>query len=235
MDISVHNLQELFKFRGPINGFKIPFQKEETWFLTNPAVSFLLLNQEFIREMYASEEILGEEKEMIFYEEYKDNIPNTKIRYYEIKEDVLVTNAHELDSEMGLEDFNHQYSSIILRMYGTLLFCKENIENYRKDLTIKTFAILYNDSVHDRDLEEEIEKIAIRIPFEEALIKYKKDIETLNEKQERKEIEEVISKYKRKFHKSHLSPEEFFKKEKMQAEQNLVRVLRQVANKKRNN
>lgn len=176
------NIQELFKFRGPINGFKIPFQKEETWLLTNPAVSFLLLNQEFIREMYASEEILGEEKEMIFYEEYKDNIPNTKVRYYEIKDDVSVVNAYELASENNFEDYHYHYESLILRMYGNLLFCKENIENYRKDLTIRYISVEFFDSIYDKKLEEELLKIATRIPLEEALKRFQSDEKSLKDK-----------------------------------------------------
>lgn len=235
---TIHNtlnaIQELFQFKGPIAGFKIPFFKDEVWHLVNPAVSLLLLNQKFIRDMYASEEILGEEKEVLFYEEYKDNIPNTTIRYYDLKEDVSIAQVHELDNECSLEDFNHGYDSLILRKYGKLLFCKENICNYRNNLKVKTIAIQFPDSIYDRKIEKEVLKIANRVPLEEAVVNYQKDQEALKEKEKQEEIEELILKYPRKFHKSHLKPEEFFNKEKTQAKLNLVRVLKDIANKKSN-
>lgn len=229
---SLHTIQKLFQFKGPISGFKIPFSKDEVWHLVNPAVSFLLLNQQFIRDTYASEEILGEEKEMLFYEEYKDNIPHTTIRYYELKEDVFVTKIHDLDDELSLEDFHHGYESIILRMFGDLLFCKENICNYRNDFTVKRIAIKYYENIYDRRVETEILKIANRISLEEALLYYQEDQKVYQEVEKRKEAEELIFKYPRKFHKSHLSPEDFLCKERIQAEFNLIRVLKNISSKK---
>ena len=159
-----NTIQYAFLFNRPIE-FRIPFKKGEIWKLSDIAIAFILLNQKFVDFFFHSEEILGQEKENLFCEEYKDNIPNTTIRYYKIKDEIKINELYELVGDYLIEKGkNNGFNSEIARFCGDLRICSYNPNNFNVDGSIKYFYVKYFDETCDIEMERELLKIADRLP-----------------------------------------------------------------------
>lgn len=194
-----------FLFNSSIK-FLIPYKKGEVWKFTNNDFLVLFVDQAELKYFLEAREIVGKEKEKIFEEEYKDNILNTTIRYYKVKDGVAID-----DSVCGV------YKEV----------CKYNQNNFNSDGTIKTFFVEYGD-YFTLDHEKEILKIADRLSFEEAnKCHYEDRIATLRHKQE-VAADKYVKEHKSRYYKGTnrlLTPLEFMKKEQSYEKRPLAKRL----------
>ena len=183
--------------------FEIPFSENEKWSFDNISLLLCLLNQNFVNLIYNSFEITGPEKDEIFWSEYKDNIPNTTIRYYKIKDGICVKKIVDLCGECSLEHFGCGYSALRAIGGGYISVCEYNPNNYNLDGSIRYFCVDFSDGISDSESEKEILKIADRVPQEEAVKLYNMDIEAtqMHEKQEEIKEQADYRKFKKMYEK----------------------------------
>lgn len=213
---------QVFKFKKDTI-FKLPYQKGETWILTDSSIFLALFNQDFIRLLSNSTEILGLEKERIFLEEYQDNIPNMTRRYYRVKENIVIDSVYQIMGDCSLESFDVGFESMVVRMNGVIVeTCKLNSDN-----TVRCFFVDYSDSFKDRIAEKEILKIAYRLPQVDAKKLEDENINIIKEKQQFEEAVEYIRKNKKRYEKycqrnDNPTPESFMNNEKEQLVKRLI-------------
>ena len=212
--------------------FEIEYHKDESWSLTEPSLFLALFNQDFIRLLSNSTEIVGKDKEEIFFSEYQDNLDEMPIRYYQVKDDVKVNSLGELFNSFSLNDFNKDYQSIVVRQNTKMIdICRENKNNFKEDGSFKYFYVTYHDDFSDRIAERELLKIAVRVPYKEALKRYKSDLECIKEKELFDEAEEFVKRHKASYNKyirknKNVTPVDFLLRERSMLEKRLVKALK---------
>ena len=212
--------------------FEIEYHKDESWSLTEPSLFLALFNQDFIRLLSNSTEIVGKDKEEIFLSEYQDNLDEMPIRYYQVKDDVKVNSLGELFNSFSLNDFNKDYQSIVVRQNTKMIdICRENKNNFKEDGSFKYFYVTYHDDFSDRIAERELLKIAVRVPYKEALKRYKSDLECIKEKELFDEAEEFVKRHKASYNKyirknKNVTPVDFLLRERSMLEKRLVKALK---------
>jgi len=217
--LKVSSLKKMYKFNRGIS-FRLPFKKGEKWVLSeNIGLLFFMINQDFVKFLYDCEEILGNEKETIFYEQYKDNIPGTTIRYYKLKNDINLKTLAEIQN----------------KLFYFFEFCEHNQNNYDSNDNIRYISIEYCDTEDDISRESEILKYATRLSQEDAIRKYNEDLEA--EKLHQKELEALeylknhMSKYKKGLNRN-MTPLEFMEKEQRKEREYLGKRLVKSLNKR---
>lgn len=217
-----------FKFTHGIK-FAMPYKKGEVWSFDNPAILFLFLNQSFLKDMCQSEEILETEKDQIFLDEYKDNIPGTTIKYYRIKDEFKFDNLRQLASDIPCsKDKYNGYCSTYINWYASLKVCKYNPNNYNEDGSIKYFSVEFPDTDKDRIIEEELAKIAERLPQEEAIERFNEDQASYAHHKKEQEAEEYVRKHRKRYMKGAnrtMTPIEFMEQEKARIERDHEKIL----------
>ena len=212
--------------------FELEYHKDEAWSLTEPSLFLALFNQDFIRLLSNSTEIVGKDKEEIFLNEYQDNLDEMPIRYYQVKDDVKVDSLGELFDSLSFNNFDKDYHSIVLRQNTKMIdICKVNRDNFKEDGSIKYFYVTYDDDFSDRIAEREILKIAVRVPYKEALKRYKMDLECIKEKKLFDEAKEFVKKHKASYNKysrknKDVTPVDFLLRERSMLEKRLVKALK---------
>ena len=212
--------------------FELEYHKDESWSLTEPSLFLALFNQDFIRLLSNSTEIVGKDKEEIFLSEYQDNLDEMPIRYYQVKDDVKVNSLGELFNSFSLNDFNKDYQSIVVRQNTKMIdICRENKNNFKEDGSFKYFYVTYHDDFSDRIAERELLKIAVRVPYKEALKRYKSDLECIKEKKLFDEAEEFVKRHKASYNKfirknKDVTPVDFLLRERSMLEKRLVKALK---------
>ena len=198
---SLSNLKRMYKFNRGIC-FRLPFKQGEKWDLSkNIGLLFLIVNHNFVKLIYDCDEILGKEKEKIFYEQYKDNIPNTTLKYYKLNDNVKVKTPFEL---------YNLYADV------NICFCQYNKNNYDADGNIRYFYIKFYNTNNDLSHENNILQYATRLCQEDAIKNYTEDLEA--EKLHKRELEALeyvkkhISKYKKGTNRN-MTPLEFMESE----------------------
>lgn len=221
---------KVFKFKVNTS-FELEYNKDEKWYLTDPSIFMAMFNQDFIRLLANSTEILGNEKERIFFEEYKDNINNMTRRYYKVKDNIKIYNVNVLTNEFSLEHFGVGFSHIITNRNAKFVYtCKLNKSNFNPDGSVKYFYVDYCDDFYDRIAEREILKIANRVTFEEAKNIENENKNAINAKKHLDAQMEYIKKHKKAYRKycgSHGSSNysDFIESEKKQHIKRLVKIL----------
>lgn len=221
---------QAFKFKEDTS-FKLPYQKDETWVLTDPSIFLALFNQDFIRLLLNSTEILGLEKDKVFLNEYQDNIPNMTRRYYRVKENVVIDNVYQIIDDCSLEHFDVGFEPLVVRMNGAMAgTCDLNRNNFNSDNTVRYFFVDYPDSFNDRIAEKEILKIASRLSQSEAIKLEEENRNAIKEKQQFDEAVEYIRRNKSCYKKycqrnSNATPQAFINNEKKQFAKRLVKAL----------
>lgn len=212
--IAIEHIKNIFKFRNAIK-FCIPFKKGEVWDFSNIALLLTFLNQEFVRVIYQSEEVVGSEKEQIFESEYKDNIPGTTIRYYKVQDGIKVYNRRELIKKCMSPE--NKYFILLDNVYGAnLKFCSQNPNNYNVDGSYKYFAVEYSDNESDIPIEEGFLRVGERIVQEEAVRCYKEDLIAYRKYLKEMEAKEYVKKHKARYKKGanrNMTPVEFMEQE----------------------
>ena len=212
--------------------FELEYHKDEAWSLTEPSLFLALFNQDFIRLLSNSTEIVGKDKEEIFLSEYQDNLDELPIRYYQVKDDIKVNSLGELFNSFFLNNFDKDYHSIVVRENAKMIdICKVNRDNFKEDGSIKYFYVTYDDDFSDRIAEREILKIAVRVPYKEALKRYKMDLECIKEKKLFDEAKEFVKKHKASYNKfirknKDVTPVDFLLRERSMLEKRLVKALK---------
>ena len=212
--------------------FELEYHKDESWSLTEPSLFLALFNQDFIRLLSNSTEIVGKDKEEIFLSEYQDNLDEMPIRYYQVKDDVKVDSLGDLFSSLSLNDFNKDYQSIVVRQNTKMIdICIENKNNFKEDGSFKYFYVTYHDDFSDRIAERELLKIVVRVPYKEALKRYKSDLECIKEKKLFEEAEEFVKRHKASYNKyirknKDRTPVDFLLRERSMLEKRLVKALK---------
>ena len=208
-----------FLFNSEIK-FLIPYESGEKWSLTNKDILVLFVEQEELKYFLEAREIIGKEKEKLFYEEYKDNIPNTKIKFYRVKDGVVIPNFHVYLGVYGDEpiQFREKYDFDSFPVSGFHKgVCEYNQNNFNSDGTVKNFFVEYGDCF-TLDDEKEFLKIADRMSFEEANKCYYEDrIAILRHKQEQEAVK-YVKEHKSRYYKGTnrlLTPLEFMIKPKV--------------------
>lgn len=212
--------------------FELEYHKDESWTLTEPSLFLALFNQDFIRLLSNSTEIVGKDKEEIFLSEYQDNLDEMPIRYYQVKDDVKVDSLGELFDSLSFNDFNKDYHSIVVRQNTKMIdICRENKNNFKEDGSFKYFYVTYHDGFSDRIAERELLKIVVRVPYKEALKRYKSDLECIKEKKLFEEAEEFVKRHKASYNKyirknKDRTPVDFLLRERSMLEKRLVKALK---------
>ncbi len=212
--------------------FELEYHKDESWSLTEPSLFLALFNQDFIRLLSNSTEIVGKDKEEIFLSEYQDNLDEMPIRYYQVKDDVKVDSLGELFNSFSLNNFDKDYHSIVVRENAKMIdICKVNRDNFKEDGSLKYFYVTYDNDFSDRIAEREILKIAVRVPYKEALKRYKMDLECIKEKRLFDEAEEFVKNHKASYNKfirknKDVTPVDFLLRERSMLEKRLVKTLK---------
>ena len=212
--------------------FELEYHKGEAWSLTEPSLFLALFNQDFIRLLSNSTEIVGKDKEEIFLSEYQDNLDELPIRYYQVKDDVKVNSLGELFNSFSFNSFDKDYHSIVVRENAKMIdICKANRDNFKEDGSIKYFYVTYDDDFSDRIAEREILKIAVRVPYKEALKRYKMDLECIKEKKLFDEAKEFVKNHKASYNKfirknKDVTPVDFLLRERSMLEKRLVKALK---------
>lgn len=209
--------------------FSMPCKKGEVWTFDNPAILFILLNQSFLKEMCQSEEILGLEKEHIFWDEYKDNVPGTKIKYYKIKEGFSFNKLSQLSGDIpsSKEKYNG-YCSTYINWYARLNICRHNPNNYNEDGSFRYFYVEFPDTDKDAVVEEQLSIIADRLPQEETIKRYAEDQEFYERHKKEQEAEEYVKKHMKRYMKGTnrvMTPIEFMEFEEERKKRDYERVL----------
>ena len=222
-------IRHIWKFNRGIT-FKIPYKKGEVWNLTNPEVALCFVNQSFINCMVNSSEILDEEKLKLFEAEYKDNIPNKKIRYYKLKDSVFFTESWHICNPCVLRDIKSKDFDCIPA--NCLRLCESNPNNYNPDGSIKYIGVEFYDGSGDIALESQALQIANRLSQSDAIERYEDDLKAYELDRRKKEAEEYVKKNKSRYNKGQnrfMTPFEFMeheeKKERAYLGKRLVKAL----------
>lgn len=213
----------IFKSTGQTVRLAVPVKKGEEWHLSNPAVALALFEQDFIRLLASSEEILGKEKEEIILNETKDYIPNTAIKYYKVKDGIKITKK-DMFNDLSGTNFN----SYLVKNYSSIIICEVNQNNYNEDGTIKYFSVKFHNGIRDNKIEKELEKIATCLSSEEAKEKLNEDLEAQNQFDKEQEAIEFVKKNMNKYKKGTnrlLSPIEFMEQEQRKEREQLGKRL----------
>ena len=112
-----------------------------------------------------------------------------------------------------------------------IVFLLVNRDNFKEDGSIKYFYVTYDDDFSDRIAEREILKIAVRVPYKEALKRYKMDLECIKEKRIFDEAEEFVKRHKASYNKfirknKDVTPVDFLLRERSMLEKRLVKTLK---------
>lgn len=186
--------------------FWIHFKPEEKLYFNNPAVAILFSNQDLIKLLYNSVEVLGEEKEELFKEEYKDNIPNTNIKYYKLKDGINLppeTIRYSLHLEKTLPYLKHldinfpKNTGFDSEWYAGFNYYSSS--DLRNDGYLKYFYINYGNNIRSNKTEKEVLKFAERLNEKEAKQHY--DILKTDESNYTKKInaEIYINEHKKRY------------------------------------
>ncbi|MBO5095984.1 MAG: hypothetical protein J6B98_03840 [Bacilli bacterium] len=223
-----------FKTNTPIH---FNLKKGEVLNLSNPVIALALIDQDYLKLLANSEEILGVEKENYFIEEFKDFVPGTLRKYYKLKDNIKINEIYDINSEFRLNNFDCGYSSFLAGGYGRINFYQYNDANYNDDGTIAYFYVDYGASVSDSIVENEILKIADCLPQDEAIIRYNMDIEAKKRRKLELEALEYVKNHKAKYYKGTnrlLTPVEFMLQEEAKERKSLGMRLVRTLNKRIN-
>jgi len=206
---------EIYKFKTdtPIH---LNLRKGEVLKLTNPVIALALIDQDYLKLLANSEEIIGEEKEKCFLEEFKDFVPGTLRKYYKLKDKIKTKDIYDISSQYRLNDFGCGYSTYFAGWCGSINFCKYNTHNYREDGTIQYFYVDYHASISDSVVAKEILKIADCLSQEEAILRNNMDVEATERYKLEQRALEFVKNHKAKYYKGTnrlLTPVEFMQQE----------------------
>lgn len=230
---------QAYRNKGLKKFINLNFKKGEIVNLSKPDIAMLVLNQDFINLIINSTEIIGIEKEIIFKNEYKDNIPYEPIRYYKFK-DRIKLKPNEIRSLYWDMDntFYRLYPNSNYNLYHiSIPHINHDEMSLDNNGYVKYFNIYYEDGTDDYLAENEILKIADRLSQDEAIKLYeaKKQAEFLYKRE--KETDKYIQKHKSRYEKvrrknPNITPIQFMDSEierdkKYQATR-LVKVLKQI-------
>ena len=140
----------------------------ETIDLSRPEYSFLAVNQDFMRLMANSEEITNpKQKQRIYERQQKDFLPNTKYRYYRLKDDVNVKDPRQLHESFGYllnsddaKKIGHNFNPG--RVIGDVEVVEETPER------ISLIKVKYTSSTICDIVDRELRKISKRLTKREA-------------------------------------------------------------------
>lgn len=198
-------------------------KKGEQLDLTNPSLALAFLDQNFLMFIGHSEEITNEEKEQLFYKEYNNYIPGTRIKYYKVKDNVKINDPRDFLTREFPSSFGTDYRPHILD-YSEKRICKRNPLNFNEDGSVKYFYIEYRDSILNIAAEEELAKIATPLSREEAIEKYKEDIIAEEKYRLEQEAQEYVRTHKARYNKGAnrlLTPIEFMEREQQRERKEL--------------
>jgi len=235
---------QVYKNKGHRKFINLNFKKGEIVSPSNPGIAMLILNQDFINLITNSTEIIGIEKEQIFENEYKDNIPYEPIRYYKFKDGIkLKTNEiRGLYWDMDNTFYRLYPNSDYNINHISIPFINPDEISLDNNGYVKYFSIYYGESYYgdgteDYLAENEILKIADRLPQDEAIKHYKakKYAEALYKRE--KTADEYIKKHKSRYEKvrrknPNITPIQFMdseiEKDKKYQATRLAKILKQI-------
>ncbi len=223
------NEVEIYKFKTDTPIY-FNLHKGEILSLTNPVIALALIDQDYLKLLANSEEILGEEKETYFQTDFKDFIPGTFRKYYKLKDNIRTNYINDIRDPFRFQNLGCGFKNSLVGGYCSVGFCKYNHDNYRNDGTIEYFYIDYRASVSDSVVANELLKIADCLPQEEAIIRYNMDIEAKKRHQLEMQALEYVKTHKAKYYKGTnrlLSPVEFMLQEEAKERKGLgIRLVR---------
>lgn len=220
---------EIFKFKvnTPIH---FNLKRGEVLNLANPVIALALINQDYLKLLANSGEIMGIEKDNHFCEDFKDFIPGTLRKYYKVKDDIKIKDFLDITGEFRFNNFRCGYNAFLVSGYGRADFCKYNKENYRNDGTIGYFYVDYRAGISDSVVENEILKIAVCLSQEDAILRYNMDIEAKKRYELELQALEYVKNHKSKYYKGTnrlLTPVEFMQQEEAKERKGLgMRLVR---------
>ncbi len=80
----------------------LQFKKGEVIDFSNPAVALLFLNQEYIKFLLKTEDVVGEEKDNCFIKDFEGWIPEAKRRYFKIHDYIKIHHLNDILMQKGI-------------------------------------------------------------------------------------------------------------------------------------
>lgn len=154
--------------------------------------AFLVLNQDFMKILGVSEEIISPRKKLKIYErEQKDFLPRTATRYYKIKDDVNVESLNQLQYNIyhpQVQDIGHNFNRN--RVKGRL----QVVET--EDERISVIKVDYQNPAIYGIVDKELRKISRRLTREEAIFVHANEVFARYRKEEENNAKEAAKKGK---------------------------------------
>lgn len=142
-------------------------EKGEIINFSKPEYAFLAVNQDFMKVLGASEEIISPKKKFRIYKrEQKDFLPRTTTRYYRMKEDVNITSLYQLQysiyhPQVQDKDIGHNFNRN--RVEGRLQVVETEGER------ISVIKVEYQNPAIYEIVDKELRKVSRRLTRKEAV------------------------------------------------------------------
>lgn len=222
-DLANSSNAEIYKFKTntPIH---FNLHKGEVLKLSNPVIALALIDQDYLKLLANSEEILGEEKEKYFLSDFKDFIPGTKRKYYKLKDRIRIKDIYDISDPFRFRSFKCNFKNDLVGGYCKVGFCKHNSENFRDDGTIAYFYVDYRAGISDSVVENELLKIADCLSQEDAIIRKNMDVQAIERYNLEQRALEYVKNHKAKYNKGAnrlLTPVQFLEQEEEKEKQGL--------------
>lgn len=197
----------------------VPLEKGDVLDLSDPVISLLLIDQEFMRLLLQTEVVPEEEKLELFERDFAGWIPEANRRYFKLHKDIKLKN-------LSLKETCRIWpiiSSIAPDFYNYL---SDEYWRYSHEDGFDCDSEGYLRYIHTGDeylREQEFAKIAERVSAEEGRLHYEHEMLAAEQRRRREELEweadEYLKKHKARFYKLQKSNPNLTAVEFMQMEQ----------------
>lgn len=166
---------------------------------SRPEYAFSALNQSFMKVMARSTEITSPKKKLRIYQrEQRDFLPGTKIRYYRLRDNIVVNEAAQFQEELrfirgneDLKEIGHDFNPH--RINGKVSIVES--DNGRISLIKVDYT---NPAVYDV-VDKELKKISKRLTKKEATLIHLQEVSQKQREYEKQSAEQAAKKGKNYF------------------------------------
>lgn len=213
----------------------VPLEKGDVLDLSDPVISLLLIDQEFMRLLLQTEVVPEEEKLKLFERDFAGWIPEAGRRYFKFHKDIKLINLSMIEV--------HRVWPIIESIAPDLYnYFSDNYWRFSSEDSFDFDDEGYLRYIYTSDeylVEQELAKIAERVSAEEGRLHYENEILAAEQNKRRRKLEweadEYLRKHKARFYKLQKSNPNLTAVEFMQMEQAREKETKQVLIRRLNN
>lgn len=180
----------LYSTKGSYLSLEYFLEKGEVIDFSKPEYAFSVLNQNFMKVLGVSEEIISPKKKFRIYKrEQKDFLPRTETRYYRMKDDVNVKSLNQLQNSIyypQVQDIGHDFNRN--RVKGRLQVVETEGER------ISVIKVDYQNPAIYGIVDKELRRISTRLTRREAVSMSLQE----SSKKQREEEEELAKRASKK-------------------------------------